>query len=77
TAINIGATVGVDAINIPIIHIPATPGFGNSTGGLSSGFFNSGAGSASGFGNFGGAASGFMNLVSTTSGMSGFLNVGA
>ncbi|NKE29410.1 hypothetical protein FVP32_24985, partial [Mycobacterium tuberculosis] len=48
TAITI---TGGGAIRIPLISIPAAPGFGNSTTNPSSGFFNTGAGGASGFGN--------------------------
>ncbi|AIH62624.1 hypothetical protein IU13_21810, partial [Mycobacterium tuberculosis] len=67
TSIGITASAGIGSITIPIIDIPATSGFGNSTTSPSSGFFNSGAGSASGF----------LNVVAGASGISGYLNVGA
>ncbi|BCI85780.1 hypothetical protein NIIDMKKI_09860 [Mycobacterium kansasii] len=56
---------------IPVLQVAAGPGVGNSTGGVSSGFFNSGSGSASGFGNVGGG-SGWWNF----GGSSGAGNVG-
>ncbi len=77
TTIDGNLTGMVGGVSIPLIKIPAAPGFGNSTTSPSSGFFNAGAGTASGFGNFGGGASGFWNLASATSGLSGFGNVGA
>ncbi|MGV7563464.1 PPE family protein, partial [Mycobacterium kansasii] len=39
---------GVGPVVIPVLQVAAGPGVGNSTGGVSSGFFNSGSGSASG-----------------------------
>ncbi|WP_251990950.1 hypothetical protein, partial [Mycobacterium tuberculosis] len=44
-----------------LIDLPAVPGFGNTTGAPSSGFFNSGAGGVSGFGNVGAMVSGGWN----------------
>ncbi|BCI85774.1 hypothetical protein NIIDMKKI_09800 [Mycobacterium kansasii] len=62
---------GVGPVVIPVLQVAAGPGVGNSTGGVSSGFFNSGSGSASGFGNVGGG-SGWWNF----GGSSGAGNVG-
>ncbi|WP_193696712.1 pentapeptide repeat-containing protein, partial [Mycobacterium tuberculosis] len=64
--------------SIPIIDVPPTPGFGNTTATPSSGFFNSGAGGVSGFGNVGSNLSGWWNQAASAlagSG-SGVLNVG-
>ncbi|MGV0494902.1 PPE domain-containing protein, partial [Mycobacterium kansasii] len=61
TTLRLNATGAIGPIKIPIIDIPATPGFGNSTSSPSSGFFNSGTGSVSGFGNFGVNSSGWVN----------------
>ncbi|MBC9077819.1 pentapeptide repeat-containing protein, partial [Mycobacterium canettii] len=65
--------------NIPLINIPPTPGFGNTTSTPSSGFFNSGAGGGSGFGNFGANMSGWWNQAHTAlvGAGSGVANVGA
>src|SRR5262249_22783522 len=43
-------TVNWIASNIPLVNVPANPGFFNTTATPSSGFFNSGAGGGSGFG---------------------------
>ncbi|WP_460688120.1 pentapeptide repeat-containing protein, partial [Mycobacterium bourgelatii] len=47
--------------SIPLLNVPASPGFGNTTTSPSSGFFNSGAGGGSGWGNFGAGMSGWWN----------------
>ncbi|MEQ6326436.1 PPE domain-containing protein, partial [Mycobacterium canetti] len=57
--LNLDLTLG--PINLNPIHNPAVPGFGNTTGAPSSGFFNSGAGGVSGFGNVGAMVSGGWN----------------
>ncbi len=49
-----------------LIDLPAVPGFGNTTGAPSSGFFNSGAGGVSGFGNVGAMVSGGWNQAPYT-----------
>ncbi|WP_459758592.1 pentapeptide repeat-containing protein, partial [Mycobacterium riyadhense] len=69
---DVGGTVG--GITVPVFHMSAEPGFGNTTDAPSSGFFNSGDGSASGFGNVGDRLSGFWNNASQAS---GFKNVGS
>lgn len=51
----------VGPISVPILHIPAAPGVGNSTINPTSGFFNSGTGGGSGFFNAGQFISGFSN----------------
>ncbi|MDC9008268.1 hypothetical protein PR350_26600, partial [Mycobacterium marinum] len=73
---------GAGPVTIPVFHLSPTPGFGNSGGAPSSGFFNSGDG-VSGFGNFGATVSGWGNVASHASGfenfgtgLSGFTNVG-
>ncbi|REX60755.1 pentapeptide repeat-containing protein, partial [Mycobacterium tuberculosis] len=91
SAIPLGFDIRTSAgpLNIPIIDIPAAPGFGNSTQMPSSGFFNTGAGGGSGIGNLGAGVSGLLNqagagsLVGTLSGLgnagtlaSGVLNSG-
>ncbi|WP_373169697.1 hypothetical protein, partial [Mycobacterium marinum] len=68
------ATGEIGPVEVPIIDIPATPGFGNTTTNPSSGFFNTGDGSVSGFGNFAARTSGFLNVGS---GSSGVQNLGA
>ncbi|MDC9008301.1 hypothetical protein PR350_26765, partial [Mycobacterium marinum] len=67
---------GVGPVVIPVAHVPAVAGFGNTTSAPSSGFFNSGTGSSSGFGNVGGG-SGWWNFASGGVGYSGVGNVGA
>ncbi len=77
--LNIALNLSVPDTSIPLINIPPTPGFGNTTSVPSSGFFNSGAGGVSGFGNFGAGSSGWWNQASSAvlgSG-SGFLNAGS
>ncbi|CAM4433236.1 PPE family protein [third part] [Mycobacterium basiliense] len=71
-----GSTIG--PIDISILNIPATPGFGNSTTVPSSGFFNTGGGGGSGYGNFGSAMSGWFNAISDSAlgSASGFANFG-
>lgn len=80
--IPIVTTVG--PITVPVIHIPAAPGFGSFTTDPSSGFFNTGGGGESGIGNFGVNNSGFLNFGALQSGManlgntiSGFYNTSA
>ncbi len=72
-------TVLFGPIQIPIINVPPTPGFGNTTTTPSSGFFNSGDGGGSGFYNFGSAMSGWWNQAhSAAAGAgSGFANFGS
>ncbi|NLP98659.1 hypothetical protein HGO75_23430, partial [Mycobacterium tuberculosis] len=74
--IDIAGTGGLLPIKIPLIDIPAAPGFGNSTTTPSSGFFNAGTGTVSGVGNVGSNSSGFFNLTSGSSGISGVQNFG-
>ncbi|KCO70818.1 PPE family protein [Mycobacterium tuberculosis] len=61
-----------------LIDLPAVPGFGNTTGAPSSGFFNSGAGGVSGFGNVGAMVSGGWNQAPSAllGGGSGVFNAG-
>ena len=75
TALNIAIHSSGGPIRIPLLHIPAAPGFGNDTTSPSSGFFHSGAGGASGFGNLGANTSGLFDWEAL--GSSGVNNVGA
>ncbi|WP_176358536.1 pentapeptide repeat-containing protein, partial [Mycobacterium persicum] len=77
TVINISGTGGLGPISIPIVDVPAAPGFGTATTSPSSGFFNAGAGSASGFANFGANNSGLWNVSNAVAGNSGYLNYGS
>ncbi|WP_142361053.1 PPE family protein, partial [Mycobacterium kansasii] len=77
TVIDIGGTAGLGPIQMPLVDIPATPGFFNFSGPPSSGFFNSGTGSSSGFFNIGANNSGLRNISDGILGNSGFNNVGA
>jgi hypothetical protein len=64
----ITGSLDISAFTIPLLVIPAAPGFGNSTTSPSSGFFNSGSGGGSGFFNSGGGDSGLGNVGSDSSG---------
>ncbi|WP_460688079.1 pentapeptide repeat-containing protein, partial [Mycobacterium bourgelatii] len=72
--LNLNTSIG--PIDIPIAGIGGVPGFGNSTGDPSSGFFNIGGG-GSGFWNSGASMSGWLNamtdpLLGSASGFSNF-----
>ncbi|KCS24650.1 hypothetical protein X311_04106, partial [Mycobacterium tuberculosis XTB13-091] len=73
--LNLDLTLGPVHI---LIDLPAVPGFGNTTGAPSSGFFNSGAGGVSGFGNVGAMVSGGWNQAPSAllGGGSGVFNAG-
>lgn len=58
-------TILIGDIPIPIIDVPAVPGFGNTTTAPSSGFFNTGGGGGSGFANVGAGTSGWWNQGTT------------
>ncbi|MHA7653928.1 hypothetical protein ACX9NJ_29465, partial [Mycobacterium sp. ML2] len=85
TSLGIGITGQIAQITVPVFHLPAMPGIGNSTTAPSSGFFNSGGGNSSGFGNIGDTISGLWNVGSAVSGLenlggnllSGFTNLGS
>nr|WP_244307474.1 hypothetical protein [Mycobacterium ostraviense] len=83
TSLSADVLGGLGPVTIPVFQLSPVPGFGNSTGVPSSGFFNSGAGGGSGFGNAGGGVSGWWNVASQASGyqnlgslVSGFINKG-
>ncbi len=52
------APILIGDIPIPIIDVPAVPGFGNATTAHRQGFFNTGGGGGSGFVNVGAGTSG-------------------
>ncbi|MGV0489639.1 hypothetical protein AB3G43_28600, partial [Mycobacterium kansasii] len=83
TSLSADVAGGIGPVTIPVLQLAAAPGFGNSTGVPSSGFFNSGVGGGSGVGNSGSGVSGWWNVGSLSSGyqnlgnlVSGFINKG-
>nr|VTP04541.1 hypothetical protein BIN_B_05580 [Mycobacterium riyadhense] len=84
TMLNVGIAGNIGGITVPVFHLDAAPGYGNTTDAPSSGFFNSGDGNASGFGNVGDTISGLWNVGSQVSGfenyggelLSGLTNLG-
>jgi PPE-repeat protein len=80
TGISIDLAAGLGPVRIPLLDIPAAPGFFNSTQQESSGLLNSGAGGGSGFFNAGTGFSGLWNVALQAlagSGVSGMSNYGS